>query len=483
MGCEGHPQAITPSMDRLARAGVRFTAAYTQNPICTPSRVSIFSGQYCHNHGYFGLSGPRPAALPSFFSHFRAHGWRTAAIGNIHTPDDPRNWLEPHLDLFDDTFVSVDGKAEETAWYRDLKQRGLYEDEDFHLGDVHPELFKEGMPSRLAFDDSQEGWSVRRAIRFMDECGGQPFCMQVSLERPHQVFYPTRCFWDLYPDDLALPPTLYQDPAGRPGHFRAAYEDFRRYRSALEPADFESVARRLWHGYLACVTQVDHALGLLLAHLEHTGLAERTIVVYHADHGGYAGTYGIQEKAPGIPSEAVCRVPFIWRVPGVTGGAVCGELVESVDLAPTLAALCGLPPMESADGMDLSALLRGGGQPLRQVAVTEHPWSKALRWKNWRFVHYQRAMFSGQDVGELYDLAQDPTESRNLYGDPAHRAVVEECRRFLLEWLIGTTRVTTVWPAVDWRKHPYDYRTVGDGKEARSAGPALRLAQGQLNYL
>src|SRR5207247_1177119 len=100
MGHEGHPQAITPNMDRLAAQGVRFPSAYTQNPICTPSRMSIFSGQYCHNHGYYGLNGPPPPFdLPSFLSPFRQPGYRTPAIGTVHTPDDPRTWLRgpPHL--------------------------------------------------------------------------------------------------------------------------------------------------------------------------------------------------------------------------------------------------------------------------------------------------------------------------------------------------------------------------------------------------
>src|SRR5215510_12729300 len=100
MGVEGHPQAITPHMDRLAAGGVRFTRAYTQNPICTPSRTSVLSGQYCHNHGYYGLSGPRPARLPSFLSHFRGRGYRTAGIGKLHTPDDPADWLTDHVDLY-----------------------------------------------------------------------------------------------------------------------------------------------------------------------------------------------------------------------------------------------------------------------------------------------------------------------------------------------------------------------------------------------
>jgi len=199
MGCEGHAQAITPNMDRLAEGGVRFARAYTQNPICTPSRISILSGQYPHNHGYFGLSGPRPVALPSFFSHFRANGYRTAGIGNLHTPNEPRNWLEEHLDLYADCFQSVDGRSEDTEWYDSIREMGLLEKEDFHFFHNNREYTLEGMPSQLPFELSEEGWTVGRAIRFIDDCRDEPFCMQVSLERPHQPFFPDRRFWDMYP--------------------------------------------------------------------------------------------------------------------------------------------------------------------------------------------------------------------------------------------------------------------------------------------
>ena len=121
--------------------------------------------------------------------------------------------------------------------------------------------------------------------------------------------------------------------------------------------------------------------------------------------------------------------------------------------------------------------------------MTEHPWSKALRWKQWRFVHYQREMFGGQDAGELYDIESDPDETRNFYTDPAHQPVVQECRRLLLEWLIRTTRVKTVWPpvtVVDFGRAAtshWDYAPAGDGKEANTAGAALRFKRGQPNYL
>ncbi|MEI6973012.1 MAG: sulfatase-like hydrolase/transferase, partial [bacterium] len=393
-----------------------------------------------------------------------------------------------HVDSFLDYSESVDGKAWQTPFYDELRARGLIEKEDNYYFFHKPELGMEGMPSQLSYRDSMEAWSVRETIRFIKESGGRPFCLQVAFQRPHQPFTPAQEFWDRYPDDLALPPTLNQSPTGRPPHFQHAWHAFHASTGVLEPRTFEAMARRLWHGYLGCVTQVDHAVGELLAFLDQSGLAQNTIVIYHADHGGYSGTHGIQEKAPGICSEAVCKVPFIWRVPGAaTVGAVCNQLVESIDVAPTIAALCGLPPMATVDGHDLTPLCQGDDVPLREVAVTENPWSKALRWKHWRFVHYQSEMFDGQDMGELYDLAADPDETANLYHEPQHQETVNHCRRLLLEWLIRTTRVVTVWPPVACRditdSHSYDFATVGDGKESNQAGPAQRKAIGQIRYL
>ena len=189
------------------------------------------------------------------------------------------------------------------------------------------------------------------------------------------------------------------------------------------------------------------------------------------DHGGYEGTFGVPEKAPGICSEAVCRVPFLWRVPGITeAGHVCNQFVENIDIAPTIRSLCGLPPMETTDGKDLSELLAGGDKPVREAAVTENPWSKALRWGPWRFVHYPMEMF-GCDVGELYNLEKDPLETQNLYHDPGHQDIVHQCRRLLLEWLTRTTQLVTALPPPAGQ----EFSAVEDGKETNKLGPADRI--------
>ena len=119
---------------------------------------------------------------------------------------------------------------------------------------------------------------------------------------------------------------------------------------------------------------------------------------------------------------------------------------------------------------------------MREVAVTENPWSKSLRWKQWRFVHYQPAMFGGEDVGELYDMEADPDETANLYHDAAHRKTVDKCRRLLLEWLIATTRTASVWPSAGGGMST-SYETVGDGKQSNQSGAANAVRRGQLNYI
>jgi arylsulfatase len=484
LGSQGHPLAITPNMDRLARQGTCFTHAYTQNPICTPSRTSIFTGQYCHNHGYYGLSGPAPARLPGFLGHFRQNGYRTAALGKLHTPNRPKDWLLDQCDFYGECYnyeATRTLQGTPTKYMAYLKDRGLLEKEDsVHLPEFPGNQQNDGRPSLLPFEHSIEGWCVQEATRFIDECGDRPFCMQVSFPKPHQCYTPDKRFWDIYPADLPLPDQFGADVSHRPPHFRAVVEWFRKSKGLIEPKDLDHLVRRVWRAYLACITHVDHGLGLLIDHLEKTVRAGNTIVIYGADHGAYSGMFGVPEKAPGICSEAVCRVPFIWRVPGMPQGNVCRELVENIDIASTITSLCGLPPMDTTDGCDLSPLLRGAAAPVRRVAVTENVWSKSLRWDRWRLVHYQPEMFAGQDVGELYDIDADPWETRNLYHDPRHRDTVEQGRRLLLEWLIRTTRAVTLWPPLRNAQAP---EQAGDGKQSNKAGPAALAKAEQLNYL
>jgi choline-sulfatase/uncharacterized sulfatase len=447
----GHPQVITPNLDRLAAEGTRFSDAVCSSTICTPSRVSFLSGQYSHNHGYYGLFGPKPEGLPSFLGHCRARGFLTAALGKIHCP---AHWIEEHTEVFHETcHTSIGGRSE--AYISHLGARLPLEDHQRlpEFGDAGRQSM-DSRPSVLSFDESQEGWIASETLRQVERAQreGRRFAIHASFPRPHQCTSPCREFWDQYEGlDLQLSPTADEDAvvAGKAPHF---VESSRRWRSGnwtlLEPRTFLAARRRKLHGYLAAITQVDAAIGRILERLRSSGLLEQTLVIFGSDHGEYVTSYGIMEKAPGICSDDVTRIPLLFRGPGVAAGRCVNSQVHAVDIAPTVCKQLGLDPMLTADGEDLSPQLGSGAQVLSQerVTVTEFAWSKALRKGRWRLVWYPRGMFPAefpQGFGELYDLENDPRERRNLWSETAFRPVVADLERELLDWLVTTTRPRT----------------------------------------
>jgi arylsulfatase A-like enzyme len=234
---------------------------------------------------------------------------------------------------------------------------------------------------------------------------------------------------------------------------REMAEHWRRAEWTLfEPRTFEAGRLRKLHGYLGNVSHVDHAVGEVLGRLDERGLSEDTIVVYTTDHGEYACEHGMMEKAPGICSDAVTRIPMIWRWEGrLKAGHVAREIVEAVDLPNTLASPAGLEPLETSDGKDVSHLLRGGSGEVRKTGVTEFAWSRSVRKGKHRFVCYPREMFRDghpDGFGELYDLERDPWEMENLYFRPEYAGLVRELRDDLLDWIVTTSRPATVQPAV-----------------------------------
>jgi len=187
----------------------------------------------------------------------------------------------------------------------------------------------------------------------------------------------------------------------------------------------------------------------VLAFLDEAGIAEDTIIVYSADHGEYACEHGPNEKVPGISADAVTRVPMIWRWAGhFDAGHVANEIVEAVDVMPTLSSLAGVGAMDTHDGQDLSPLLDGGHGELRTIGVTEYVFTKSVRKGKWRLVYYPPGFFGDRcpdGFGELYDLEADRWEMTNLYFDDEYAGVVREIERDLLDWMATTNRPTTAY--------------------------------------
>ncbi len=487
---KGHPDVRTPNLDRLAAEGVRFDNCITQNPICTPSRVSFISGQYCHNHGYYGLSGPNPQGLPTVFGHFRRAGYRTGAVGKIHCPE---YWVEDDTDMFHETCgCSVGGRSPQYQAF--LNEHNVDED---HIGwsefGDRGRQSCDGRVSNMSYEQSMEGWSVARAKEFMAAArdAGEPFFMHVSLPKPHQCYTPSEPFWSMYDEnELTLPPNADYDmvAAGKAPHLIAAAGGWReRDWPLLEPRTFEAGRLRKLHGYLGNISHCDHAVGELLEFLDANDLADDTIVVYTADHGDYATEHGIMEKAPGICSDAITRIPSIWRWgENFAAGHAAEEIAEAVDLSTTLCSLAGLEAMETADGRDLSPLLQGEHIEAHRIGVTEFAWSRSVRKGRYRLVYYPPEMFADDfpdGFGELYDLEADPWEMKNLYFQGEFASVVAEIERELTDWLVTTTRSKTILPPRNWTSPQgvsrYGHTVNADGK----FNPDRIRSVGHRNYL
>lgn len=451
LGHKKHPDVKTPNLDKLAQEGVRFDNAITQNPICTPSRVSWLSGQYCHNHGYYGLSGQNPDGLPTVLGHFKKYGYQTAAIGKIHCPE---YWVEDDCDTFYETIThtSIESNPEYESY---LKEKGLWEKEDHMILREFGEKGGQscdGRVSNLSFEDSHEGWIVNKAKTFMGNCldNGKPFFAHVSLPKPHQCYTPSEPFWSMYDENkLTLPPNADYDLKGKAPHFQQMAKYWGKGEWALfDPKTYEAARLRKLRGYLGCVSHVDHAVGILMKWLDDNNITEDTIIVYSADHGDYACEHGIMEKAPGICADAITRIPYIWAWKGkIKKGHIAGEIAETVDMAPTLCRLAGIENMETADGKDLSNILSGGKGEVHEIGVTEFAWSKSVRKGKYRLVYYPKEMFQEEypdGFGELYDLEADPWEMENIYFEKKNQDIVESLKNDLLNWMITTTRPKTV---------------------------------------
>jgi arylsulfatase A-like enzyme len=469
LGCYGNKQVHTPNLDQLSREGVMFTNAYTQNPICTPSRMCIMSGQYPHNFGYYGLMGKKPENLPHLFSHVKRFGYKTGMAGKLHVPS---GWLSEYCDYV------ADGYGHELPlqpWNRHniLGHQGMINDEyslylyTKGLGDKRDDRSSPGFPtleaapSELPPDETIEAWAAERTISFMKESikEDMPFCFWMTVPHPHTLYRPAQQFWDMYDEqELALPPNANNEFHHRHPYARPTQESFQNDPKwkALEPRDWESYRRRIMRGYYACVTQVDEAVGRVLQALDEMGIRENTIIVYTTDHGEFAGEHGMIEKAPGIGFRCVTRIPFIWSWKDhLPEAQIRDGITESVDFLPTVCSLAGLEPPNWVNGTDISPALHRS-EDVKEYAFTETPTVKTIHSKQYKLTQYLPEMNGGEELGELYDLENDPWEMNNLYFERDYQDVVHWLRYELYCWLVRSTRNKTVNsspPTKDWSGH------------------------------
>ena len=401
LGCYGNRTVYSPHIDSLAAQGVTLDAAYSNYPLCVPSRLSLLSGQHPHKIDAWDNRSTLDSRARTFAGDLTAAGYRTCLIGKMHFAGEEQRHgfeLRPYGDLLG---WSHQPDPPETA--RDLSRIAAG-------------------PSEIPLDQTQEEIVNREAITFLrrqrETEPDRPFLLVLGYNRPHFPLRPPRRWWDRYW------PHGYDLPHVPEGHVEQLHPWIQGVRHRSDGDGFtEEQTARARAGYYGCVSYVDEKVGEILATLDDLGIAEETLVVFTSDHGEMMGAHDMWGKRTFYEGSA--RVPFIARWPGhLPAGTRVAAPAELVDLYPTLCAAAGIAPPRDLDGDDLRPLLAGDAASWRNVAVSDYvQWlpapARMVRHGRWKLNYYTGAGF------ELFDLSADPDELHDLSADPAHQSTIQ----------------------------------------------------------
>ncbi|MEV8268461.1 sulfatase-like hydrolase/transferase [Microbacterium sp. NPDC076911] len=441
----GNPDVLAPSLDRLADQGVLYDLAFTPHPLCTPSRVSLWTGTYPHNHGVRTNELTAPRDRDNYLRAFHRAGYNLALLGKNHCfgADD--------LGLFD--------------VYKDFSHTGRTDggderDKRFRrwMSDANYSQLWEARTAPLSADDCPAARVTEESCRFI-ESTTEPFLLWMSLPEPHEPYHAPEPFASMYdPDEIQIPAWEATEAVDEPVR-RRLYRELCGFTGIDDRALREAVAM-----YYAMISFVDSCVGRVLDTLEQFGRHRDTIVVFVSDHGDFGGERGLMVKCNSLV-DALTRIPLLVSVPGAAGaGTVVDHPVSLIDVMPTLARLAGMETIEESRGRNLPGLELatqprsavfaeyGAGatpmtyqtgvdaagatpvtlRPLLRAAEAEGR-SKMVRTSRWKYIYDPL-----DPLDELYDLAVDPLELHNLAADPDFSDVIADMRRELLDWSINT---------------------------------------------
>ncbi|HEX6060214.1 MAG TPA: sulfatase [Gemmatimonadaceae bacterium] len=409
----------TPAMDRMAREGAWVRNAFVSTALCSPSRASILTGQYAHRHGIVDNQRAVPEGTRFYPQYLQAAGYRTAMIGKWHMGIDTTLRPQPGFDhwiegrgqgAYSDPLLSIDGRRVQRTGY---------------TADIVTEY----------------------AIEFMDEQrrAGRPFFVHLAHKSVHLPFQPAPRHRGRYASSpVRYPATMRPDA---PGH--ETWPDWvKAQRSSWHGVDY------MFHGalhydtfyrqYAETLLGLDESIGRVLEWLTRTGLDSSTIVVYMGDNGFSFGEHGLIDKRHAF--EESMRVPMLVWAPGLVGaGTQVPQMVQNVDVMPTLLELAGAraPSDHVVDGVSVLAALRGESVRTRDALLYEYYWEWnyphtpaqfAIRTDRHKYVYH----YGIWDRDMLFDLRADPVEAFNLAGRAEQRPLADSLRTRLFEMLASS---------------------------------------------
>ncbi|MEM9675309.1 MAG: sulfatase [Bacteroidota bacterium] len=450
LGCYGDQTVKSPHIDALAERSLLFNQAYCQSAVCSPSRNSMLSGLRPHTTGLHGFGKNIRDAIPDVITlpqHFKQNGYEARGFGKIFhiyaesmlgSEDDPASWSQP-LRL---PTVPVWG-PEQTA----LREKLIEEARSSGKVFKHPHDWPRAETwddSDVPDDEMQDGNTTAMAIEFLRtrESDAPPFFLAVGFLRPHLPFNAPKKYWDLYQaPDISLP-EFRELPKNAPSW--SVWQGI--VKNYYNMPEFENIdeafLQRYIQAYLACISYVDACVGRLMKALEETGNADNTMIVLLGDHGYQMGEYNSWGHKQ-TNFEISTRAPLIVYVPGMkTSGKKTNEIVEFLDLFPTLCKSAGLPIPSHAEGTSFAALFDDPEQSHKGFACSEKRLNgymgKSLRTTDFRYTEWrdQDGLIVEQ---ELYDHRNDQSqwmlEKENVINREGLAKVVEKLESQLAEVL------------------------------------------------
>lgn len=472
-GQTGHPQALTPHVEKLAQSGVAFRRAYSNNPVCAPSRSSFLTGIYPHTSGNLfwdkWFNNPVLKNSKTLMEHFRDNGYHVVGSGKLMHHQKKELWseFEHYADYGPFAF---DGKNEVAhpsvpqpyqsigaidGSYAPLSDVPFADDENPKSGWIYGEWRKK-FPFKYNSEDDRDPtpdernavWAARKIKEYSKQKLDKPFFLAVGFIRPHTPLHVPKKYFDRFPlDSVKLP--VMKDGDADDTHFTDVFDKnvkgLRYFRMLTESyPDMESGVRAFTQAYLACVAAVDDCIGQVVEAVDNSPLKDNTIIILTSDHGWQMGQKNFLFK--NSLWEEATRVPFVVRAPGVTrSGGIAEHPVSLIDLYPTLVDLCGLtgdtrkneqgapldgfsirpfledPTCSKWDGPQGAVTMVHADENSLKPMPKEHYYDPAkqhwsVRTQNWRYIRYNNG------TEELYDHEKDPHEWNNLADDPKFKS-------------------------------------------------------------
>ena len=418
----------TPNIDKLATEGVRFTRAYSQYPVCGPSRASFMSGYYPNATTTFGYISGRENIGPNrktWSQLFKDNGYYTARVSKIF-----------HMGVPIDIETGSNGADDKASWTERFNSQGpewkAVGKAELVQGNPDGTIERKGgnvMTIVKAEGDDlvhSDGKTAQKAIELIKKHKNEPFFLAIGFVRPHVPFVAPKNYFTPYPfNNIKMPEKIEGD-----------WDDIPKrginYVTSINGQMSLDQEKKAVAAYYASVSYMDAQVGKVLDALKEEGLEDNTIVIFTSDHGFHLGEHQFWMKVS-LHEESV-RVPLIIKVPGKKA-AVCDSFVELLDLYPTISELVGLKTSKHLQGKSLVKTLGNTQITVRDMAfcVSQGGKSFLLRTDKWAYIQYDEDAKSGI---ELYDMEKDPNQFTNLANKAEYADIVSSFRIKLKEKLI-----------------------------------------------